>query len=205
MNSNYFSSAMIRSLAAAILLTSVLAAAPGLAQDKDSGSERRGLVLGVNAGFGGSMFDYREGSKNITEDPTYGAMGAMRIGYSFSSSLMLSIEAHGFGGTDDEEDEWGLGAGLMTLTWHPRGNGFFVRTGFGGGGGDFIHPDTDEKITIEDRAAWLFGVGYDWFLNEKISLGVAGDTFGLDAGGATGFDEDCVGSLGMSIQLNWYL
>jgi hypothetical protein len=167
--------------------------------------ERKGLILGLNAGSGGAAVSYEDDTRSIFEDAEHGGFGGLRFGYSFSKSFALTLEGFGVGSFEDEPDDWGLGAGFLVATWHPGGSGFFVRLGVGGGGGDFLHPDTGEKITITDRAAGLLGLGYDWFIGENTSLGLAVDGMGIDAGGATGYDEDAVGIGGFSIQMNFYL
>jgi len=191
---------------AALLSAPLLGAASAQAGGYRQHDEAEGIVLGFNAGFGGSLLDYRQGSKSITEDARGGGMGALRVGYAFNDKLALSIEGYGFGtGDSEEEDEWGVGAGFVAMTWHPRGGGLFLRGGFGAGGGDFINPDDDTKVTIKDRAAFLFGIGYDWQLTDSFTLGVSLDGFALDAGGATGYDDDTVGAGGVTVQCNWRL
>ncbi|MFH2053411.1 MAG: hypothetical protein ABIK96_13180 [bacterium] len=193
-------------LAALTLATTLLAASAVLAGETGRSCDERGMFIGLNAGFGGSALDYREGTKSISEEALGGALGGLRFGYAFNDRLALSLEMIGFGRTeDDDDDDWSLGAGLVALTWHPRGSGFFIRGGFGAGGGDFIDPDTDELINIRNRAAFLFGVGYDWRLSDGFSLGLASDAFGMSAGRATGHEEDAVGAAGLTIQCTWRL
>lgn len=192
-------------LTAVALLAGPLGVPASLAGDAFSGREEHGLFLGLNAGLGGSTFEYKTGTRHVTEEATAGAMGALRVGYAFNPRLALSLEVQGFGGTRDRDDEWGVGAGLVALTWHPRGGGFFVRGGIGGGGGDFINPDTEQKVTVEDRFAWLFGVGYDWRLSKDFSLGLAAEGFSLEADGDTGYDEDHIGASGLTMQFTWHL
>ena len=93
----------------------------------------------------------------------------------------------------------------MAVTWHPCGHGLFLRVGVGAGGGDFIHPVTGLKTTIEERGAGMFSLGYDWWLSDSTTLGLAFDGFILDAGDAIGFEEDAVGASGLTLQFNWYL
>jgi hypothetical protein len=197
----------LASLSALALAAALLIAVTATAGERDGGAGRKdhGIIIGFNAGFGGSLFEYQDGSRNVTEDPTGGAMGALRLGYAFNRKIELSAEIQGFGGTGDEEDAWGVGAGFLALTWRPFDHGFFVRGGGGVGSGDYIHPDSGEKIRIDDRLAWLFSIGYDWRLSEGFSLGVSADAFGLDAGGSTGFDEDHVGAGGLTAQFTWRL
>lgn len=186
------------------LASTVLFVQPGLAQSGDH-DNHQGFVLGFNAGVGGSMFKYKEGTRSITEEALVGGFGGMRIGYAVNPNITLSVEGRGFGRENEGEEDWAMGAGFLACTWHPVGKGFFLRGGVGVGGGDFTHPDTSEKIHVEERGAFLFSVGYDWGISDRLTLGISADTMTLDAGGFTGYDDDYLGASGLSLQLNWYL
>ncbi len=193
------------------LIAGILTSNLGLAhetEDDPNSDPHKGIFMGINAGGGESGFSYKEGSRHITEKGTEGGMGGLRLGYSFSSSFALSLEGFGFGhgGCDnDEEKEWGFGAGVLAATWHPGGSGFFLRGGAGMGGGEFLHPDSGDRIELRERAAFLFSIGYDWNLNDSLTLGFSIDSLALDAGGTTGHDDDYLGASGLNVQFNWYL
>lgn len=190
------------SLATLAVVTLVLAA--GLAQAGEKRPE--GMFLGINAGYGGSSSGYSVGSRSIYDEGPDGPVGSFRFGYAISSKFALSLEAFGFAdASEDDDDEIGIGMGAITVTWHPVGEGFFVRTGFGGGGGNVRHPVTGEITNIRDRAAGLFGLGYDWRVGRKTSLGLSVDGMVIDAGGALGFDEDYVTSGGLTLQFTWHI
>ena len=142
-------------------------------ENNSSDDSHRGIFMGINVGGGQSAFGYTEDSRTIIDEGKEGAMGGLRFGYSFSNSFALSLEGFGFGQDDccNHEEELGFGAGVLAVTWHPGGHGFFLRTGLGAGGGEFIHPQSEERIKIEDRAAFLFSLGYDWRLNNSLTLG----------------------------------
>jgi len=193
----------------ATLLLIAFAATGAPAQDQPEANpnpdaNRLGLFVGIGAGGGGSTVSYKEGSRNIFEDPIGGGAGSLRVGYAINSRVAISLEGFGFGAEEDNEDS-GLGAALVTATWHPAGGGFFLRAGIGGGGGEFIHPDTGELKKIERRLAGLFGLGYDWDLGEKFSLGFSVDTITLEADDALGYEEGHIGSSSLSVQFNWFI
>ncbi len=145
------------------------------------------------------------GDRTISISPSDGALGALRFGYAFSPKFALSLESYGFGSDDGEDLEWGLGAAFLAATWHPCGKGLFVRVGAGGGGGDYVNPDTGQKATITDRGAVLFSVGYDWGLSENTTLGLSADGFMMDGGDIPGYDDGGIGANGLTLQFNWYL
>lgn len=194
----------LRAVLALILMT--VMAVPALAHDWDDDGGLDGWFLGINAGSGETFTAWEEGDRSTTEEGQYGAMGAFRVGYAINSRWALSLEGYGLGIKDQNvEDEYlGVGAGLVVGTWHPVGHGFFVRMGLGVGGGEFIQPDTREKVELEGQFAGLFGLGYDWRVGEKTALGVAFDGFGMEAGGLTGYSEDAVGAGTFSIQFTWH-
>ena len=211
---------LARALLVPTLVGSLLAAGGALAGDGGGASPagdgardgdryadlraHRGLVIGLNAGAGGSSLQYKDGSRSIFEDALGGGFGQMRVALDVSRKIAIGVEGLGFDSKEDEAD-WELGAALLTVTWRPTGRGFFLRAGGGVGGGDFTHPDTGEQLNVSTRGAWLFGAGYEWRLGRHTGLGVAADGFGFEGRNITGHDEDHVGAGGLTAQFNWYL
>lgn len=176
------------------------------ADDRYGDDGLEGWFVGINAGFGDSFTAWEEGKRSTSEEGEFGAMGGLRIGYAINSHWAISLEGYGHGTRDHDEldDDIGLGVGFFVGTWHPTGDGFFVRLGFGAGGGEFVHPETRERVELDERFAGLFGLGYDWRVGRNTALGVAFDGFALDADGATGFENDTVGAGMFSIQFTWH-
>ena len=138
------------------------------------------------------------------DDPFSGGYGGLRGGYAFSNAFAVTLEGVGFGSSAGDRD-WGMGAGLVAVTWWPAGGGFFVRGGLGSGGGEMLLRESGEVVEFSDRAAGLFGIGYEWQLGRNFALGLAADGFGFDFEGLTGETDAFVGTGGFSIQFNWYL
>lgn len=196
---------LIRTLSVLLLLT---VAAPAIAQDDECSRacrSRKGLFFGVNAGWGGSMFDHKTtGNRTVSEEATPGAAGALRFGYAFNDHFGLSLETHGYGSYEDDQD-WGMGAAFVTATWWPGGSGFFLRLGVGGGGGDIRIESTGETVHFEDKGAALLGLGYEWKLGRKFALGLAADAWGYELDGVSGLEDDNAAVSTVSVQFNWYL
>ncbi len=163
-----------------------------------------GIFIGLSAGGGGSSINYSDGSRSITEDPTPGGFGALRLGYAFNESFAISLENFGFG-SDYEDEKWEIGASFASMTWHPGGSGFYVRAGVGGGGGNYTHPEDGTRHELKDQLAGMFGIGYDFRLCNKLALGVGMDSFAINADKTTGYEDDFIGSGSFSIQLNWFI
>jgi hypothetical protein len=189
-----------KALVAFILMITMMSAASAQAEGRD----RKGLILGFNAGWGSAGFSSQIADRTLTDDPFSGAAGGLRFGYAFSNSFGLSLEGYGFG-TDRNDEGWGLGAGFLTITWWPDGSGFFLRAGVGGGGGDVLRRGTGELVHFEDKGAGLFGLGYEWKLGRKFALGLAADGIGIDLENASGLEGGTAGLGVFSIQFNWYL
>jgi len=189
-----------KALVAFVLLTTMMSVAAAQAEVRN----RKGLFLGLNAGWGSAGYSAQLGKQSLSDDPFSGGAGGLRFGYAFSNSFGLSLEGYGFG-TDRNEEEWGLGAGFLTVTWWPDGSGFFLRLGLGGGGGEILRRDTGKLVHFEDKGAGLFGLGYEFQLGRKFALGLAVDGIGFDLEGASGLEEDFAGLGVFSIQFNWYL
>ena len=176
--------------------------------------QRKGFFLGFNVGSSGSGIGYSRGEENVSERFTRGPFGGLRLGIAVSNSIAFAIEAYGLGAREndnagvDSDDERGLGAAFVTMTWWPGGEGFFMRLGFGAGGGYVLHRSTGKKIHFEDRDAALFGLGYEWRLSKHFALGAAVDAIGFemdDLDGDGPKENFWAGFGGASIQLNWYL
>jgi hypothetical protein len=203
---------IIKRTLAILTLTAVAATTgPALAADRDDECwrpcrDRKGWLVGGNAGWGGGSVQFDDLGRTFSEDAdgNAGFFGALRGGYAFSNSFALTLELVGFGNGDDDQ-EWGVGASCVTVTWWPDGSGFFVRVGGGAGGGDIFLEETQKKVHFEEKGAALFGLGYEWQLGRRFALGVAVDAFGFELDGATGFDKDSAGIGALSVQFNWYL
>lgn len=195
-----------RSLGAALAILTLAAftAAAAPARTGCHPRDRQGLFLGVNAGVGGAAFQSKLAKQTISDDPWSGGAGGLRFGYAFNNNWAMSLETLGFGAEQDDED-WGLGAGFATVTWWPEGGGFFLRLGVGGGGGDIRRRGTDELLHFEEKAAGLFGLGYEWQVSRRFALGVAADAMGFELDGASGLEDDTAGVGTVTIQCNWYL
>ncbi len=190
-------------LATLTLILAASAAAPAGAQPHPR--ERTGLFMGLNAGFGAAGYTADLGKQTVTDDPYDGASGAIRFGYAFNNKLALSLEGLGFGTNDGgpDDDGWGMGAGVVAVTWFPKGGGFFLRGGLGVAGGDVLRRDGVLQ-NIPEKPAALFGLGYEWQLGEHFALGVAADAVGVELGEAPGLDEQCATMSNLTIQTNWY-
>ncbi|MDD5718244.1 MAG: hypothetical protein PHQ53_00980 [Candidatus Krumholzibacteria bacterium] len=191
-------------LALGVILT---AAAAVRAADTDDGRhsrDRKGWLVGMSAGWGHSLYSEKGGDRTITDDPYNGGFGGLRAGYAFSDAFAVTLEGYGFGSSAGTNN-WGMGAGLLTVTWWPRGGGFFARLGAGSGGGEILLRETDEVVSFHEKATGLFGVGYEWQLNRRLAISLAADGFSFDLDGATSAKDDVAGAGGVSIQLNWYL
>lgn len=196
-----------RALTALTLTATLAAAAPTLAGDDDgchNPRDRKGWLVGLNVGSGSSSYGASVGSRTYTEDAYSGEYGGLRGGYAFSNAFAVTLEGVGFGSSSGDRD-WGMGAGLVAVTWWPAGGGFFVRGGLGGGGGEVLLRESGEVAEFSDRAAGLFGIGYEWQVGRNFALGLAADGFGFDIEGITGETDAFVGTGSFSIQFNWYL
>lgn len=194
-------------LVALTLILMGVAALAGRAAAGEFPHERKGLVLGFNAGGGSADLEYKSFGVKVEREieSVYG--GIVRIGYGVSDQVVLSLEGHGF---EKDRGDIDLSAHmtLLAVTWHPGGGGFFLRAGVGGGRADIRLPGPPEAIDWVERdaeGAGAFGLGYEWRLGRQFALGVALDGRAMVFEDGL-FRKDIVFSNGMaSLQLNWYL
>ncbi len=196
-----------RALTALTLAATVAAAAPSQAGDDDgchNPRDRKGWLVGFNVGSGSSSYGASVGSRTYTEDAFNGSYGSLRGGYAFSNAFAVTLEGVGVGATEGERD-WGMGAGLVAVTWWPAGSGFFVRGGLGVGGGEMLLRETGEAVEFDGKGAGLFGIGYEWQVGRNFALGLAADGFGFEVEGLNGETDAFMSTGTFSIQFNWYL
>lgn len=193
---------MIRHAALAALALALLT---GAARAGDHPHHRRGLVLGLNMGPATGALEYERFGSSIERDLEDGSGGALRLGYGVSDQVVLAVEARGFQLEDGAEDV-DFHLALFSVTWHPGGGGFFLRTGVGRGFTtlNLDAPDSADWSERETPAA-LIGLGYEWRLGRQFALGVALDAYGTEFDDLPTFRNTTLGAGLASVQLQWYL
>ncbi len=166
---------------------------------------RHGFFLGLDAGIGGGEYRYEDGERTISEATREsGGFGSISLGFALSEKFALSLESYGFGSKKDNQD-WELGLAFFETTFRPCGSGLFIRAGVGMGQGHFTHPVSDVKADVNDKLAFLLGIGYDWMLSDHWSVGLSAVSMGLKAGEPFEFKDDHLNLGGLALQLKWYL
>lgn len=197
-----------------ILVMAIDIVAPGLALGQEIEEEercyvkcrnRKGIVLGFNAGWGGTGLTYEEAGRSVSQDYRNGPIGGLRFGYAFSNSFILGLESYGVATYREAGEDIGVGAAFLTVTWFIDGGGIFLKAGGGAGGGEFMAPGEIEPTTFEDKPAGMLAVGYEWKLGRKFALGGSVTGIGFDLEGLTGNVEDSLGTGGFAIDFTWYL
>ncbi len=193
---------MIRHATLAVLALALLT---GAARAGDHPHERRGLVLGLNVGPASGGLEYDRFGSTIERDLEDGSGGAVRLGWGVSDQVVLAVEGRGFQmeeGTEKAE----FGMALVSVTWHPGGGGFFLRTGVGRGFTTLAldAPDSADWDERESPAA-LLGLGYEWRLGRQFALGVALEAYGTELDDLPTFQNTNLGVGLASVQLQWYL
>ena len=122
-----------------------------------------------------------------------------------AGQMSRAIEGRGFQmeeGTEKAE----FGMALVSVTWHPGGGGFFLRTGVGRGFTTLAldAPDSADWDERESPAA-LLGLGYEWRLGRQFALGVALEAYGTELDDLPTFQNTNLGVGLASVQLQWYL
>ena len=182
----------------AIAATVFLAARPAAAGFPHA---RRGTVLSVGPGAGGSTVEFSTPGGRVQRDVDGGVAAEARLGYAFSDYFALSLTAAGYGWENGGRTRR-AGVGLLAATWYPGGGGFFLRAGVGSG----RVTVREEGVDWNDREGEAVGggLGYEWRVGPRFALGLAVDGYTVTLDDASGGDTT-FSHAALSLQLNWYL
>ncbi len=179
-----------------------------LATASDAGEfahERQGFIIGLSTGSGCGGLEYEQGGKTIEIDELVGSTGTFRIGYGFSDSWTLTLDAQGFE-HDSRNSTMELGSAVIAGTWYPRAGGFFVRLGLGGGESEVRIDDIDSPLNFKEEGGVIaLGLGYEWRVSRNFALGLGLEARGYAFDDFDGLKEMTLGNGNCSILMTWYL
>ena len=95
---------------------------------------------------------------------------------------------------------------LAEISWFPRGEGFWVRGGIGGGQFDFTVTLPAEKVFIK-KGGWTYsaGAGYEFRVSDQAAIGFAYDVRYLSVKEFDDFDPSSTLSHNVSLNLHFYM
>jgi opacity protein-like surface antigen len=197
---------LIRTALACMLLT--VCAAPAAAIDL-GGHVRDGVVIGLDLGYGWHEVDATYEGNTLDTGQSGAFSGGFRVGWARSDNLIGSLGIYGWKKSYYQE----LTPFTVTdflflaeLAWFPRGEGFWIRGGVGGGSFD-ITITTPEAKTTYKQGGWNYslGAGYELRVAETTALGVTYDLRYVDVGDFEVFERVSTFSQNVALSIRFYM
>lgn len=188
-------------------LTAVCAA-PASALDL-GGHDRDGVVIGVNLGAGWNKVETKFEGTDLSTDYMSTFTGGLRVGWARSDYLVGSLGVYGWKRSYYQQytpftvTDFNF---LAELSWYPRGEGFWIKGGVGGGTFD-VTITTPAAKTTHQAGGWSYtiGAGYEIRVSDGAALGLAYDLRYLDAGDFEFFEGTSTTSHNASLNLAFYM
>jgi len=197
-----------------LLLTSFLVSGTAALALDLGGHNRDGVTVGVNMGAGWNSLEYTIPNENnepttVKTGTAVDFQGGVSVGWARSDYLVGSLGIYGW-----KEGGWVLGNPVSARTfhflaeiqWFPRGEGFWLKGGAGGGTLDFSVVTPERRRTFQ-KGGWNFvgGAGYEFRIADTAALGFAYDYRYLTVGAFEGFDDTKVFSHNASLVFRYYM
>ncbi len=199
----------VRLLSLAVCSSLVLSALPALALDL-GGHDRDGTVIGLNFGCGWNKLssEDRDGTKSETGTDT-AFTGGLSIGWARNDNLIGSIGIYGWqqdlyqGITPVEISTFNF---LAEVAWFPRGEGFWLKGGVGGGTLDVYAVFPVSTVNFQE-GGWVFtgGAGYEFRVSDGAALGVAYDYRTISVGDSEFLNGATASTHALTFSMRFYM
>lgn len=197
-------------LSGLLALTLLLVAVQPAAALHLGGHDRDGTVVGLNIGGGWNRIEFGLEGERTKTNTEFDFSGGINVGWARSDHLIASIGIYGwkeifyvYGGEHLKITNFHF---LAELTWFPRGEGFWIKGGAGGGSLDF-DLNTVGNRHIFKKGGWNFsgGTGYEFRVSDEMAFGFAYDFRFLTVGDFGDFEDTKVFSHNASASLRFYM
>jgi len=195
-----------------ILVLAALAlafAAPAAAEEDKP--IRHGFFVGGDIGFGAAATTHEIGGTEYDiEHDDVGAGISLRGGYQFTTWFGLSLDCRGVSMGFEDGHRTSVNSSALVATFYPGNNGFFLRLGFGGARVDVDIPDDYDTSTglareyEKDVDIGVFGLGYEWMMNDHYSLGIGLETRGGELDDFDDLKKVTVGEATFGVSMNYF-
>lgn len=198
-----------RLLTIAVCCALVLTALPALALDL-GGHDRDGTVIGLNFGCGWNnlKFEAPDGSKSETGTDT-AFTGGLSIGWARNDNLIGSLGIYGWkqslyqGITPVSVSNFNF---LAEVAWFPRGEGFWLKGGIGGGTLDVYAVFPLSTVNFQ-QGGWAYtaGAGYEFRVSDGLALGLAYDYRTISVGESDAWKSTTASTHALVFNMRFYM
>jgi len=199
------SKAFIASLVATFALACTL---PAAALDL-GGHVRDGTVVGLTFGGGWNKIKFTGPDGDGDSGTETALTGGARVGWAKSDNLIYSVGMYGWKRSYSQSvtpvSVTALNF-LAEVSWFPRGEGFWLKGGIGGGSLD-LTIRLPEGPVIGKKGGWNYslGAGYEIRVSDGTAVGIAYDFRYLDIGSLADLESAASTSHNLSLNLHFYI
>ncbi len=188
----------------AVLFLTVI---PGLALAGGYSHTRDGWVYGLNLGWGWAQLDANDTStqSSLQSDWIDDFTGGFRVAFAPDDTYTYGLDFSGWGGESPSGVDETIFWVLLQGTYHPGGQGFFVRGGIGAGALNLDYTGPQAVISQSNGGfAWGVGLGYEFRVSPTLALGVAYDYRDVSVGEVSYFDDVATAIQAATFAVTWY-
>jgi hypothetical protein len=190
-----------------------VAAPPAHALDL-GGHVRDGTVVGLNFGVGWNKVKFTAADRDGESGTEDAFSGGARVGWAKSDNVIYSLGFYGWKRSYSGITPVSVTAlnFLAEISWFPRGEGFWVRGGIGGGSLDLtVRLPAGMAVGKESGWNYALGAGYEFRVSDGTALGLAYDFRYVDIGAIGGdvpeanIDSASTTSHCVSLNIHFYI
>ena len=193
---------------AVLTVLATACAAPALALDL-GGHDRDGVVIGMNLGAGWNRIDMNLEGQDLRTDYKSTFSGGLRVGWARNDYFIASLGIYGWKRSYYQEivpftvSDFHF---LAEIAGFPRGEGFWIKGGAGGGTFDITITRPAAKTTHK-KAGWNYtiGAGYELRISDGAAFGLAYDLRYLTVGDFEFFTDTSTFSQNASLNIHFYM
>jgi len=195
----------MRPLIVVALLLTLLA---GTASAVGHSHTRDGWIYGLNLGWGWAKAQGDDVGNNLKMDTGWADdfTGGLRVGFAGSEQFSYGLD---FSGWSDYAYQTRVKTFrvLVTGTWYPKGQGFYIRGGIGGGSLNLSYTPVAYPKISQSKGGLALGAGAGWEVRvaPTVAIGLAYDYYWVDSGTISYLENVTTQVQGITFSLTWYL
>jgi hypothetical protein len=173
------------------------------------GHDRDGTVIGLDIGSGWTRVQYATPDGTGQTDNQAAFSGGIRVGWAKNDNLITSVGLYGWKKSFNQNlTPFSVRTFnfLIEAFWFPRGEGFWLKGGAGGGSLDFSAVFPEARTTLK-KGGWNFsaGAGYEFRIADETAVGLSYDFRFTTVGEFQGFEDTKVYTNSLFLTLHFYM
>jgi len=198
---------MSNAMRSVILVSLLLTLLAGSASAIGHSHTRDGWVYALNLGWGWAKVTGHDTGNNLdmSSDWADDFTGGLRVGFAGSDNFSYGLDFSGWSdyGYQTRIKTWRI---LVTGTWYPKGQGFYLRGGIGGGSLGLEYTPVGFPKISQSAGGLALGAGAGWEVRVSpgVAVGLAYDYYVVDSGTISYLDDVKTQTQGLTFSITWY-